>query len=163
MEAEGTLSLIAEVSIAFAGFTSVVGVFGARDEQWSSSQLSSLRLLIETSLIMLLTALLPLALYSTGLPTTESWRLASGIKAAQMLVYWLFSFRRHQQDLASLPRAFAWASVAFDGILFAVHILNASGFFQIPAAPYVIHLYYLMLAACVSFIGMMAPLWRQGE
>ena len=75
MEAEGTLSLIAEVSIAFAGFTSVVGVFGARGEhQWSSSQLSSLRLLIETSLIMLLTALLPLALYSTGLTTTESWR-----------------------------------------------------------------------------------------
>ena len=77
-----------------------------------------------------------------------------------MLVYWVFSYRRHKKDFASLPRAFALAGVAFDVVLLAAQILNASGFFQTPAAPYVIHLYYLVLAACVSFIGTTAPLWR---
>ena len=51
-----------------------------------------------------------------------------------MLVYWVFSYRRHKKDFASLPRAFALAGVAFDVVLLAAQILNASGFFQTPAA-----------------------------
>ena len=165
MEAEGTLYLVAEVSVAFAGFTSVVGVFGGLGERsWSVSQLASLRLLVVTSLITLLTALLPLALHASGLKTEDVWATSSGVKAAQMLVLWIWmlSFRRFPSG-DGYRRPLIWAATAMDIILFAVQVLNAGGFFETPAAPYIAHLYYLVIAACVSFVGAVSPLWKQGE
>ncbi len=163
MEAEGTLTLVAEVSVAFAGFTSVVIVLGGRGAgAWSTPRLTSLRLLIETSLIMLLTALLPLALHSSGLTASEAWAMASGIKAAQMLLYWGLSFRRFRR-FADYNRSVFIAGTCVDLAFFGAQVLNAVGFFETPAAPYIAHLYYLVLAACASFIGVVAPLWQTGE
>ena len=87
--------------------------------------------------------------------------MASGIKAAQMLLYWGISFRRFRRSASN--RSVFIAGAAIDLAFFGAQVLNAVGFFATPAAPYIAHLYYLVLAACASFVGAVAPLWQTGE
>jgi hypothetical protein len=62
IEGEGTLQLLAEVSIAFAGFSGVVGVFGGGSALSEAERSFRVRMLIVTSLAAFFGSLLPLVL-----------------------------------------------------------------------------------------------------
>ena len=85
--------------MAFAGFTSVVAVFGNRGGRgWSERESVYLRLLVDYSISTLLTAVLPLILWNSGLIEATAWLVASTAKAIQIVVYQLVRFRSfHKQ------------------------------------------------------------------
>ena len=82
MEGVDVLETIAEVSIAFAGFTSVVAVLGRRaGGDWSEVDLFRLSQMLTSSLSALLFAFLPILLVYLGVPTRLSWAASSGFLA----------------------------------------------------------------------------------
>ena len=76
MQAAGTLELVAEIAVAFAGFSGIIGVYRARTDR-SHDPRSDLRLLVEYGLFLLAVALLPLFLWHGGLAEERAWRVAS--------------------------------------------------------------------------------------
>ena len=68
MDAQTTLSTIAEVAIALAGFTGVVAVLGnRRKNDWTSEERLQLRVLVETSMTALFASFTPGVLYLTNM------------------------------------------------------------------------------------------------
>jgi len=75
---ESALTVVAEVAIALAGFSSIViALRGGIDAVTSFAYIRLWRLL-ETSLAAVLFALIPLALHYAGVPEPTLWRIASG-------------------------------------------------------------------------------------
>ena len=80
MTGSGTLETLAEVSIAFAGFSSLVVVFRSRGTtNWLPQEISTLWTMVGSSLACLLFALLPLALHLMNLADVTVWRICSAL------------------------------------------------------------------------------------
>ncbi|MFQ5515565.1 MAG: hypothetical protein ACE5FG_14205 [Myxococcota bacterium] len=80
------LHTLAEVSVAFAGFSGVVAVFGRRDPTtWSFADRLRFTTLIESSLIALLFCVLPSCLFALHLSEEAAWRTLSGLFAAYLV------------------------------------------------------------------------------
>jgi hypothetical protein len=90
----GLLETVAEVSVAFAGFAGIVSVFG-RSRIDPEVRMWRIRVMILTSLVTLLFALLPAALLESGLLRESAWRistllLSAGIAAQLYLtLHWM--------------------------------------------------------------------------
>ena len=70
---------IAEIAATFAGFAALVTVFGRRRVAGTAvHDLLRLRLVIATSVVVVVTALVPVALAGYGMDTTLAWRIAAG-------------------------------------------------------------------------------------
>ena len=87
MDAAGTLELIAEIAVAFAGFSGLLTVFRDRAEA-PLGRASEGRLLIEYSLQLMAFALVPLILWHLTANEAASWRIASGLKVGILLAYY---------------------------------------------------------------------------
>lgn len=69
---------IAEIAATFAGFAALVTVFGRRRVAGAAvHDLLRLRLVIATSVVVVVTALVPVALAGYGLDATLAWRIAA--------------------------------------------------------------------------------------
>jgi hypothetical protein len=79
------LILLADLSVALAGFSGVVVALQRRIEEFD--QLAFLRLwrLIETSLASALFSVLPLLLSHLGIAASDLWRVSSGVFGTYML------------------------------------------------------------------------------
>ena len=74
------LLALAEIAATFAGFAALVTVFSRRRiEAAASHDLLRLRLVISSSIVVVLAALVPIALSGYGLEEEFSWRLAAGV------------------------------------------------------------------------------------
>jgi len=93
---ESVLQLLAEISVAFVGFSMLASVF--RSSQGDDLvRFADFRNVAETGLLATLGSLAPLILHSLGCEDAAAWRLASG----GMAVLWTlgaFAARRRQQD-----------------------------------------------------------------
>ncbi|MEZ5558069.1 MAG: hypothetical protein R3E86_05905 [Pseudomonadales bacterium] len=77
------LLAIAEIAATFAGFAALVTLFGRRRVEGSGAHdLLRLRLVITTSVVVVVTALIPVALVGYGLSDGLTWRLAAGVYLA---------------------------------------------------------------------------------
>jgi len=74
------LSTIAEIAIALAGFSALVGMLGSRTGR-SSPKLDAFRLqiMLEASLFVVALALLPVVLLHLGVVEEIAWRASAGI------------------------------------------------------------------------------------
>ena len=78
LEQSDALLSIAEIAATFAGFAALVTLFGRRRIAGSAAHdLLRLRLVIATSVVVVVTALVPVALAGYGLDVTLAWRLAA--------------------------------------------------------------------------------------
>jgi len=79
LEQSAALLSIAEIAATFAGFSALVTLFGRRRVAGAAvHDLLRLRLVITTSVVVVVAALIPVALTGYGLEATLSWRLAAG-------------------------------------------------------------------------------------
>jgi len=79
LEQSAALLSIAEIAATFAGFAALVTLFGRRRVAGAAvHDLLRLRLVITTSVVVVVSALIPVALAGYGLDVTLSWRLAAG-------------------------------------------------------------------------------------
>jgi len=163
MQAEGTLQLVAEIAVAFAGFTSIIAVFGNRGgEGWSEREAVYLHMLVEYSIIVLLSALFPLVLWNGGLSEGAVWRLACGVQAVQISVYYLVRYRTLREDRSHIGTAWVWRSyLAIDGTF--VMLLAGNALF-VPEADdtlFVAHLFWLVIGMALTFAGALTPIWKR--
>ena len=95
MEQSDVLFALAEVSVAFAGFSGVVAAFGRRDPgTWSFAERMRFNGLIETSLAALFFCVVPFCLSALHLSDAHVWRTASALFAAYLVVSTILNRRR---------------------------------------------------------------------
>ncbi|MEQ8860106.1 MAG: hypothetical protein RIC56_15790 [Pseudomonadales bacterium] len=80
LDQSDALLSIAEIAATFAGFAALVTLFGRRRVAGTAAHdLLRLRLVIATSVVVVLTALVPVALAGYGLANHVAWIVAAGI------------------------------------------------------------------------------------
>ena len=102
-----SFSTIAEVAIAFLGFTGVVGIFAGRDHP--PEVLMRLWAMVAFGLALLLLAILPLVLHHLGWAAPRLW-VACSIALLLFLVGHIVLF---VPRVVRLRRAGAWSGVPF--------------------------------------------------
>lgn len=161
MQAAGTLELIAELAVAFAGFTGLVGAFRGRHSD-SVFFRAELRLLIEYSLVLMANALLPLFLWHAGLSEEAAWRVASLLSALISILYYVARYRTLAVSTPDDFRTGFWIVVTLDSAVALALLANAAG--ALPWEPQVVYLVALahtMLGTASSFLRFTSPLWRE--
>jgi hypothetical protein len=159
-----TLELLAELGVAFAGFTGLVGAFRVNPDHGSTFR-RELRLLIEFSLYLMISAAVPLFLWNVGLPEATAWRLASLVGAAFLVLYWTRRFRTHLAKTAEDGTLrILIGSLVVEVAFAAMLLLNGVG--ALPWEPHVIYLanlFYQLVATSLSFMRFASPLWRESD
>ena len=91
MEAQSTLEVVAEISIAFMGFAGIVGALGGRRLTPERPHVwVPFWVIIEVGLGTLLVALLPMLLHHLGLPDRLVWASSSAFVAILVICHALF-------------------------------------------------------------------------
>ena len=140
MKAAEALSALAEVSVAFAGFSGIVAAFRRHNPgEWSPLDRFRFRFMVEFSLATLALSLVPFFLSELGLPESRVWSLSSLILGGGALLYLIRSVvRLHPLLLAREPvsRGLASVSVAVGIGITVSAFMNAAGFFSQPSGVY---------------------------
>ena len=166
MDAEGTLEVIAEISIAFTGFAGIVGALaGARLRPAQLHIWLLFWFMIESGLGTLFAALFPMLPYHLGLPDRYLWSVSSGLIVILIVCHGAFMsprFIRAQRDpsLVRLP-VLQIAVRAALVVALVSQLLNALGV-GLPqsAGGFLIGLYFLLLVTALSFVCLMVVLLR---
>ena len=164
------LLTFAEVSVAFAGFSSIVAVFQqrTRDDE-APFDLFRFLIMLEFSLASLLFALIPFPLHFAGLPESAVWT-SSGAMMISFIVAHVFSLsllRRRTPEFfaASVTRPITVVALVIYGAVLISQILNIANVgFHRSFGPYLFGLLLLVFTAAANFARLVwvgnAPLAR---
>ena len=149
-----TLMILVEASVAMAGFSGVVVVFGRRTErEWSQVEHARLTLLLTTSFTVLFLSLTALVLLHAGTSPAATWRIGSAawsiIGTYQVLVAGRRSAQASRGD-PELPNA-AWIVLllGLSGAFVLLSVANALTMSEF--WPFFAALVWLFGLACYSF------------
>jgi hypothetical protein len=162
MQQADTLQLLAELAVAFAGFTGLVGALRSTRSEDRAFR-GELRLLIEFSLYLMLSAVVPLFLWQAGVSAEGSWRIASLAHSIFVVVY----YARRWPSLSENARALGAVKTAIGTLVFEVPLmllLLANALALLPWEPhvaYLANLFYQLVATSLSFMRFASPLWRE--
>lgn len=157
MEGSDVLLAICEVAIAFAGFTSIVGVLGQRGGgHWDAEDSFRLWLMIESSLATLFFSLLPFTLHHFSLDGTTVWGVSSGAMAIFLVVHLAVVAPR-------VARSGRWSTRRFEPLIGAcivatltVQSLNVLGIgFGRSFAAYLLGLILFLGLASMHFVALL--------
>lgn len=155
MQGEDVLLTIAEIAIAFAGFSGIVVVFSRREGQWTGADRVAFWEMISSSLMILMLALLPFLFHHAGLRHPAVWGWCSGLAAAAFVVRGLHSVSNAARAGAFRAGNLFSVGTAFlvGGVLIAIGLIcNAAGLvFERIFAPYLAALLFYLLVGCFSF------------
>jgi hypothetical protein len=140
VQAVETLAVLAEVSVAFAGFSGIVTVFRRPDPSlWSGLDRFRLRFMVEFSLATLALSLLPLLLAELGLTERGVWGLSSLVLGLGASYYLVRSLRRVRSLVVAgepVSRPLAIVSGIVGVAVAASALANATGAFARPSGVY---------------------------
>ena len=161
------LLTIAEVSVAFAGFASLVTVVARRDiGTWDGGNLLRFRLMIYMSLSSILFALLPFAFFYFDMPEEQAWRVSGGILGIYLGLY-LSSIAPQMRRLVAEGdlNGYVAAISAVLGISTAsVQLLALAGVLAASIGTYYIGTLYFLFLSGLSFarlVGLSIPQGNQ--
>ena len=150
------LLTFAELSVALAGFSAVIGVLGAR-KATSDIKVNSLRLqvMLETSFMVAVAALTPVLLQRFGVDNDMLWRISSALFLA-MAIPFEFIARNRVKDMPDMTlsgwniNSINWGlSIGADLVLLAV-LFNLVG--NRSEAVYLLALFAQLALAGILFI-----------
>ena len=99
---EGTLQLIAELSIGLAGFAGIVAALGRRAQgEWDPQERARLESLLWAAGGGVVFSVAPLVVASSGLPEVTIWRVGNGVFALAHVVVAAWFFQRRGLTLSS--------------------------------------------------------------
>jgi hypothetical protein len=134
MQSAQALSTLAEVSVAFAGFSGIVTAFRRRNPgEWSRLERFRFRFMVEFSLATLALSLLPFFLSELGLPESRVWGCASIVLGGGALYYLVRSLVRLRALIAEgepVSRRVAAVSITVGIGITISAFLNAAGWFS---------------------------------
>lgn len=155
----GSLLTLAELAVAFAGFSSIVVLFQRRGEgDWSRLDAMRFRTMLQASLVAAFFAVLPLPVAKLGASSELVWSLCGCILAVALGAGGVvqFRFRRHFAGTANMVRwalfqLFFWAA-------FVAQVLNASGVaLHREPGPYIFGVSWLLFQAGWQFYQLVVP------
>lgn len=140
MQAADALTTLAEVSVAFAGFSGIVTAFRRRSPgEWSDLDRFRFRFMVEFSLATLALSMLPLFLAELGLSEGRAWSVASFVLGGGALAYLARSAWQLRRLLSAgepVSRTLAAVSVGIGMAVAASAFANAAGVFAHPSGVY---------------------------
>lgn len=140
METSDVLSVLAEVSVAFAGFAGIVTAFRRRTpDHWNALDRFRFRFMVEFSLVTLFLSLLPFFVLAFDVAEARVWAWCSVPLAVGALVYLLRSAVSVRRLLAAgldVSRTLTVTSFAVGIAIATTSLLNALQWFAHPAAVY---------------------------
>ena len=155
MENADALLTIAEISIAFAGFTSIAVLFRGRSSRWLPQDAFRFQAMLATSFCALLFSALPIVVHSYGPTESASWGISSVALVVVIAVGGILSARTvrglaEQPDFSLLITLLTWVGGFFAGLLLALNTLSV-GLGGKPG-PYLTALLWLLALSSVQFI-----------
>ena len=155
MPGADALFTIAEVGVAFAGFASVVVVFGRRDDDgFRPADRIRFQLMISASLSVVLLAMLPFAFLLLGIDESVVWASCS-IGFAVLTLSIIARTMRAALRSASrggISRVVMWTTFAIASVAVALQLLNAAAIgFDREVGPYYAGLLCLLTVSAISF------------
>lgn len=155
MDTQSILTVVAEVSVALAGFTGVVAVLGnRRNHDWSPEERLQLRTLVETSLTALFASFAPSVLYLALTSEPAVWRSANLFLGMLHLAN-LVAFLRRATD--ARPTASQKGLLVVGVAMILAHFLAASGLIPWYVLIFVVGLLQQIFIAALNFVLMLFP------
>ena len=165
-----TLSLVAELAIALAGFASIVAVLG-RGHGRDNVAMDAARVggMLEYSLLAAAFALLPAVLFHAGLSENSTWRLCSALFGVSNIIYLTTVLRRLSRIRAYPlgrghgffnPSSASWLALGLALQIPAVALLfaAAAGWLARPEAAYLWALYVYLCMSALLFLRLVRSL-----
>ena len=158
MNGSDTLAILAEVFVAFAGFTGIVAVLGQRSEgQWRPVDILRFQGLLGSSLAGLVFSVIPFGFHFFDVSPAITWGVLSGLLAGFIALTLLLMILKQQQIKATDDPDFVPGVRA---VLMAISVpvlillaLNASGtVLEREFAGYLFGLLYLLVMCCAMFV-----------
>ncbi len=149
------LLTIAEISIAFAGSTSIAVLFRRRSGRWSPQDAFRFQAMLATSFGALLFSVLPIVVHSYGVTESASWGISSVALLVAIAVGGYLSGRAvhslaEQPDFSLLITLTTWVGGFLAGMLLALNILSVA--FHREQGPYLTALLWLLPLSSIQFI-----------
>jgi hypothetical protein len=159
MNSAEPLLTIAEVSVAFAGFASIVTVVASRGlEAWGPGNRMRFRLMIYMSLSSVLFSLLPFSFVLLEVSESTTWGLSSAALALFLGSYLIFSipgFSRLVRN-GELNGYVAALSIGLGLVAVAVQVLSLVQIVSPPEGAYFVGVLYLLVLSAISFARLVA-------
>ena len=158
MTGSDTLAILAEVFVAFAGFTGIVAVLGQRSEgQWRPVDVLRFQGLLGSSLAGLVFSVVPFGFHNFDVSPPVTWGVLSGALAGFIALTLVLMITRQQRikvhdDPDFVPGVRAVLSAISIPVLVLL-VLNASGIaLERVFAGYLLGLLYLLVMCCAMFV-----------
>lgn len=128
MQASDVLTVIAEISIALAGFTGIVVAYRQRGvEEFEPHELIRLRFMLGIACVTLFFALLPFLPHHLGAGPDGTWLFSSALMAVGFVLLALLTFSRTRAQLHRLSFVWFWTYVSGNAAFACVAIANTAG------------------------------------
>jgi len=158
-----TLRILVEASVAIAGFSGVVVVFGRRaTEEWSELERSRIRNLLITSFTVLFLSLVALLLLHSGIDSETTWRVGSAAWSVSATYNLILVLRGHRSARGDPQRSSTTSVALVIGTTIIVVGLNLANALVLGRFwPFLTALIWLFAASCYTFARLLL-LRRQG-
>ena len=160
-----TLLTIAEIAVAFAGFTGLIGLFISRNRGVvAEGEVLRFRTMLDYSLITLLAALFPLLPAALQLSDAAIWRISSIAMLLGLAGYWLIiggSLYRRSVGNRDEASRFIGVFVGGDVILAVLLVENAAGLLHTPSFfAYMVAVLWQLIGAIIGFGSVVTLAWE---
>ncbi len=156
MQHSEVLLTLAEVGIAFAGFTGLAALL-ARSRVDPKAHHARFRGMIENALIVVVSSILPLVLSPLGLPEAAAWRTASGVLAIVLVAEVAAAISRTLAlESSSFSAALSLAIFGLLGLAICLLLTNAAGVFAgLAGAVYLVSLFAVLVVSAILFLRLL--------
>ncbi len=158
MQGSDVLTILAEIFVAFAGFTGIVAALGQRSEgKWRPVEVIRFRALLEASLAGLVFSVAPFGFHYFGVAEAITWSLGSALLAVYIISL-LFRIIRKLKKLRATEDPDFVPSVRLVLVTLAVpvvatQLLNAIGAgLQHTFSGFLVGLIFLLILCCAMFV-----------
>ncbi len=158
MNPDDLLIVLAEVSIAFVGFASIVAVLQAnRTRPWSRQDRFMFRAMVESGIVSFFTCVFPHAIGSFDVQEATIWSGASAISLVLGIASTIRRLLQSRQSLDELPKVAGRFILPVVAILLILHICNA--LYWQAAGPYVVSVLLSILIVAGMFLFLVIRLF----
>ncbi len=158
LQGSDVLTILAEIFVAFAGFTGIVAALGHRSEgKWRPVDVIRFRALLEVSLTGLVLSVAPFGFHYFGVVEAVTWGFGSALLAVYVISI-LFRMIRKQKKLRATEDPDFVPSVRLILVFLSVpvvatQLLNAIGAgLQHTFSGFLVGLIYLLILCCAMFV-----------